>query len=299
MKINKSYFEEFEMDLTGVCNLSCPLCSRNYVHAQHMVYKSVRPLDVIIKQLDTFPNLKRAFIAGQVSEPTLYPEFLDYLRYLKSRGIYIELFTNGSTRDEEFWYNVGLILDPTDKCVFTVCGSTQELHSKYRVGSSLKQILNNAEAYRKANKNNDYCQFIKFKYNSHDEFKTKELGFTKWFSVGSEGIRNENDKKVQHAEDVWPEDNRDKLIRSVFDLKPKGNEKPEIICKSLEDKKIYITQKGDVSACYVHYEYNPDHTFTEDVFDYSSILDFNFKDCWTCTKRCKFFIDKLNLDFVC
>ena len=25
--------EEIEMDLTGTCNLKCPLCTRNYVHA--------------------------------------------------------------------------------------------------------------------------------------------------------------------------------------------------------------------------------------------------------------------------
>ena len=39
-----------------------------------------------------------------------------------------------------------------DKVFFTICGSTQELHSRYRVGSDLQQVLNNAAAFKRDNK---------------------------------------------------------------------------------------------------------------------------------------------------
>jgi MoaA/NifB/PqqE/SkfB family radical SAM enzyme len=304
-KVTRDYFEEFELDLSGVCNLSCPLCSRNYVHAQHMVYKNVRPLEDIIAQLDTFPNLKRAFVAGQVSEPTLYKDFLDYLRYLKSRDIYIELFTNGSTRNAAFWKEVGNILDESDQCHFTICGSTQELHEKYRVGSDLNKLLRNAEAYRSAGKNNDYIQFIKFEYNADDENspgmqKLYDI-FSHHYTVETEGVRRLNDKVVDPGEGVKPEDVRDRTIKWMYDNRPRPDDgkRYEMKCKSLVDKKIYIDQMGRMSACYVHYEYEPAHTFDGDTFDYAPILNFEFKDCWACESKCRYMIEKLGVDFVC
>jgi MoaA/NifB/PqqE/SkfB family radical SAM enzyme len=82
MFLRKIDIEEIEMDLTGTCNLQCPLCTRNYKHAKHMIKKNVRLFKDIKKQLDEFSNLKRFFIAGAVSEPTLYPDFFTFIHYL-------------------------------------------------------------------------------------------------------------------------------------------------------------------------------------------------------------------------
>ena len=71
--LNRNEIEEIEMDLTGTCNLQCRICTRNFVHAKDMAIKNVRTLNEIVKQLDTFVGLKRFFIAGAVSEPTLHP----------------------------------------------------------------------------------------------------------------------------------------------------------------------------------------------------------------------------------
>ena len=88
MIVHKDQIEEIEMDLTGVCNLQCPLCTRNYAHANHLVKKNVRTIEDITKQLDGYPNLKRFFIAGAVSEPTMYKDFIKFIEYLNSRDIY-------------------------------------------------------------------------------------------------------------------------------------------------------------------------------------------------------------------
>lgn len=304
-KVGRDFFEEFELDLSGVCNLSCPLCTRNYAHAQHTVYKNQRDLEDIIAQLDTFPNLKRAFVAGAVSEPTMYKDFLNYLHYLKSRNIYIELFTNGSTRKPEWWTEVAEILDETDQCHFTICGSTQELHETYRVGSNLEKLLKNVEGYRRAGKGNDYMQFIKFEYNAHDEHspgmeKIYEQ-FSHHYTVATEGDRRLNEKMVPPKPGVEPEETRDKTIKWMYANRPtpEDDKQYDMRCKSLLDRKIYIDQSGRMSACYVHYEYEPQHTFDGDTFDYQPILDFEFKDCWACEKKCRYMIKKLGVEFVC
>jgi len=296
MQVSKDFYEEFELDLTGTCNLSCPLCSRNYIHAQHMVHKNVRPLENIIKQLDTFPNLKRAYVAGQVSEPTLHPDFIKYIQYLKARGMMVEIFTNGSTRDAAFWEELGSVLDNDDAVHFTICGSTQELHEKYRVNSNLETVLQNAMSYKKSNKNNDYCQFIKFEYNKNDEDNVNKLNFSNHYTVNSEGDRIINSKVKTPDSNIKPEEIRDKTIKWLIKNRRKTG---TLLCKSLEYKKIYISQDGNISACYTHFEYNPGEAFTGNIFDYTKIIDFNYPDCFACEKQTINKIEKFGLEFIC
>lgn len=303
MIIKKSDIEEIEMDLVGLCNLKCPLCTRNYTHANHMLKKNVRHIDEIIQQLDQYPNLKRFFIAGAVSEPTMYKYFVEFIDYLNSRNIYYELFTNGNTRDKKWWKQLGEIVPDQCITVFTICGSTQELHEKYRVGSNLKEIIGHARAYRSSGKTNDYIQHILFEYNKKDleDGMGKIINeFNNVMYVDSEGIRRINEYNIDFDDDIRPRASRDKLIKQLFRGRPRPNDgqKYEIKCKSIQEKKVYINQYGQVSACYIHAEFEKDY-FEGEVFDYGDILDFKYKDCFLCEKRTKTFIEKMGLDFVC
>jgi organic radical activating enzyme len=287
MIVHKSDIEEIEMDLTGLCNLECPLCTRNYAHAEHMLGKNIRPIEDIIKQLDQYTNLQRFFIAGAVSEPTMYKYFDEFIDYLNSRDIYYELFTNGNTRDAEWWENLGKRVPEKCMVAFTICGSNQQLHETYRVGSDLAQIM----------------QHIRFEYNAtdleSDAMKSIIAEFSNVMYVETEGIRRLNDYAKKFPVNVKPLAVRDKTIKQLFLNRPKPDDGKtyEIQCRSLEQKKVYINQYGQVSACYVHAEFEQDY-FAED-FDYSDILKFKFPDCFLCEKRTRTFIEKMGLDFVC
>jgi sulfatase maturation enzyme AslB (radical SAM superfamily) len=305
MIVHKSTIEEIEMDLTGVCNLSCPLCTRNYQHANHLVQKNVRTIDQIIKQLDTFTGLQRFFVAGVVSEPTMYKDFIPFIEYLNSRDIYYEIFTNGNTRDVKWWEKLGSIVPEKCMCAFTVCGSTQEIHSKYRVGSDLQQILDNAAAFRKNGRKNDWIQHIRFQYNAEDRESSAMQAifdqFNNVLKVETEGVRRINEYNQNVAEGIRPLDIRDQTIKSLFNNRPMPNDgkKYEICCRSVKHKKVYINQWGQVSACYTHAENEKDYFPESNTFDYSDILDFKYPDCFLCEKRTATFIDKMGLDFVC
>lgn len=138
MTVKRKDIREIELELTGMCNLGCYICSRNFLHSIHTKKVNIRKLDEIIRQLDTFTGLKTFFIAGISSEPTLYPEFFGFLEYLNRRDITYEIYSNGNTHDRHWWETLGGIVPEKCKMVFTVCGSTQELHEKYRVGSNLE-----------------------------------------------------------------------------------------------------------------------------------------------------------------
>lgn len=305
--LKKSDILELEMDLTGTCNLKCPLCTRNYEHAKHLIKPNSRPLEEIIKQLEEFPNLEVFYMAGTISEPTLYKDLHQLCEYLVGRGIAVELFTNGNTNDEAWWARLGEILTSNDRVYFTICGSTQKLHETYRVGSSLEQILRNHQAFISTNKDGiDHIQHIMFEYNRAD-FETPQMQelisrFSKIKKVDTEGQRTLN-KYIREFDQslIRPEETRKRAIDAIFKIKPTpgAQEQPVIKCMSLRDKKIYIDQFGRISPCYGHAEFEGPGHFAGETFDYSDVLSFKFKDCFKCEKRIQKFIETLDLDFVC
>lgn len=124
--MNSEIIVELELECSTICNAKCPLCYRNYksFHSSPYAKPIIRPLGEVIEQLDTFKNLKYVMLVGSMSEPTLYPDFLQLVSYLKERNLKIEICTNGDTNDCSFWNSLGNILSDDDMVYFTICGST-------------------------------------------------------------------------------------------------------------------------------------------------------------------------------
>jgi len=301
--MNYDFVESFEIDLTTSCNLRCPLCTRNYAHAQHMIdpkYSEGRPLHKIIAQLDKYPNLKECQLAGAISEPTMYKDLFGFLEYLKSRKIFVEMFTNGSLKGTTYWKKIATMLTNRDRIHFTVCGSTQELHEKYRVGSKLNKVLRNAAAVRSIRKI-DFGQFIRFEYNKDDLNSPEMQKILKRFSfhyiVDTEGDRRLNEKVVEVPEGVCPVEPRKSLIKQIFKNRPPQDEDACILCNSLKNRKIHINADGSISPCYILAEFS--NVKFDDDFDYSAILNYEYPECFLCERRTKLFIRQMGLDFIC
>jgi MoaA/NifB/PqqE/SkfB family radical SAM enzyme len=261
--------------------------------------KNVRPIEEVIEQLDTFTNLKRCCVAGTVSEPTMYKHFLEFIKYLNSRDIFYEILTNGNTHDAEWWTELGKIVADHCRITFTICGSTQELHEKYRVGSNLNQILEHAQAYRSSGKKNDFVQYIIFQYNQEDfnSQATKDIiaQFSNSVVVESDGVKGPEDFIDKFPSNVLPRDSRDKTIRNLYKVRPTpGKADYEIDCISLREKTLYMNQFGQISACSVHAEYEQDY-FEGDEFNYKDIKDFKYPSCYMCEKKISKFIEKFEL----
>ena len=162
-------YETAEVDLTNACNLKCILCYRTLFPSVLKNYKSCLSFEKWIEIFDRYKRLKKIVIAGVMSEPTLYPNIMQLIDYFVKRNISIDLYSNGNTHDEKWWNNLNKHLTSEDRVIFTICGSTQELHEKYRVGSNLQQILDHAKAFRGNNQNrNLWALVIKFRYNFFD-----------------------------------------------------------------------------------------------------------------------------------
>jgi len=173
----KNKIIRMEIELNNICQLKCPLCARQTIYSKNdFAIKKEIDYDELITYLETFPNIKHITLAGESSEPTYYSRLFDLIKYIHSRNIYIELYTNGEAQSINYYKVLGLLFKNTKSNIYlTIAGSTQKIHSKYRVGSSLKKLLNTAKRLNIICPNNLVMTWIIFKYNEKDFLKNKNF----------------------------------------------------------------------------------------------------------------------------
>jgi hypothetical protein len=126
-------------------------------------------LDDIKLHLDDFPNLQYITIAGAIAEPTTYPDLFRLVSYLRRRDVEISLYINGDARDDFYYTKLGVVFRECKGHVyFTTCGSTQELHEKYRVGSKLDRVLRRLDIINRYSGGKGILTWIVFNYNEDD-----------------------------------------------------------------------------------------------------------------------------------
>ena len=171
MKVDSTYYVELnevsniDFELSTVCNLKCPDCFRSIQGKNDPYYINKKDFIEIIKR---YPNLKTVSFGGVESEPTLHPDFLLFVKYLKIQKIKIIIYTNGDTNNDIFWKDLANILDKNDEINFSISGCTQEIHEKYRVNSKLDNVLNNMKVFYNNTKAKTVLQYLLFDYNKKD-----------------------------------------------------------------------------------------------------------------------------------
>ncbi|EAI0948166.1 radical SAM protein [Campylobacter coli] len=236
-----------DMGLSNRCNLRCVLCP--YVHKkiyeQSPHYVNVSKL---IDFLDKLKNIEVIIIEGNYCEPTLHPELPKLLEYIKTRPIDIRLSTNASTHNTEYWYKMGSLLKSNDIVRFAIDGSTQELHSKYRVNSKLDKVLEN---HRSLKSNPDFrgitvLQNIQFTYNQNDKeniynlFKKEKFDYLSYLKCYPTSIQNQSEfnppTKIKKYMDFY-----EKLLKTQKDI--------SVICDSFNRHEIYVNHMGNINIC--------------------------------------------------
>ena len=302
--MNDKDVQELEIEMTTLCNAQCPLCYRNYKSFPVEYQKPyIRPFSDLVSQLDKYCSLNYVMIVGSMSEPTLYPNFIQLVKYLKSRQIKVEVCTNGDTHSKQFWIDFAETLDEKiDKVYFTICGSTQELHERYRRGTSLANILENAKAFRSVCKA-DYAQCIRFNYNTDDfdtrEFKHLVSQFSNVYMTETFFPKHLDEYKIKfNIDDFLPNyhkiDDYKKAVKLASDvqhMKSIGY----IKCKSLDFKRQQIDPFGNVYPCYLHLEYSNNHRWSN---DYTSILAGEVDCCKFCQCVVQQYCKKKNIEYI-
>ena len=281
--LTKYNIECIELELINKCNLKCPLCvSRNLTSK----YKQLEQLNIdkLLSFLDEFNNLKNIHLVGSVSEPLMYKHIFELLTYLYKRNIDILISTNASIKLD--WKKLGTLLTPNSEVRFCIDGSTQEIHSKYRINSNLNLILRNFQKFKETSKCITTLQFIEFSYNYNDidniiNIKQK-YQFDKLYKICCDISNNSSFqpiKKIEVANKI-----REKNLVNNFS---------KISCFVEEEKFIYINSYGEYLPCCNHYEKYMDakylniynNTVEEGLNYINEILD-DKNNCLVCKKSC-------------
>jgi len=167
------------IDLSTLCNAKCPQCHRTNPDGLGKV-------DWLPLKQWTLEDFKRKFdlrtlkhitmfnICGTWGDPIMCREFLEICQYIMDHSTAeIEVNTNGSTRPEEWWFELVRICRKRLTIVFAIDGSTQEIHHLYRVGTNLKRILANMDVVSLGSRSKVYT--VVFKHNQHDLDNIRDL----------------------------------------------------------------------------------------------------------------------------
>lgn len=252
--------EEIHVEVSNLCNASCPMCARNnngYGLTENPGWGHWQVGDELLVFSDNLPNLKRVFFCGTHGDPITLPNLPEVVNYCKQKNLKVEIFTNGSLRSLDWWNRLLDKMDANDKIVFGIDGI--ETHHLYRQNTDIKKIL---ERLKLAVKKGIIVQwdFLVFKHNEH-ELETcrnlaKELGVAKFrlrktarFSNDKMEVRNSNNEVTHFLEPPVDKSLRHsdfKIIKNLYKSLP---ENYNISCIYKESKKIYVNSRLEVFPC--------------------------------------------------
>ena len=162
---------------TTSCNLRCPECPSG-------LRSFSRPTGMLDKKLfeDVADQLSRDLlymIFYFQGEPFLNPEFLEMVNYASRRKIYTATSTNAHFITSDIARKT--VESGLDRLIISIDGTTQEVYEQYRVGGTLKKVLDGAgnivEWKKKLKSQTPFVilQFLVVRPNEHQITEAKRL----------------------------------------------------------------------------------------------------------------------------
>lgn len=94
-------FKYIEWKLHNVCNYDCSFCGEKHKDGSNR-WKDLDTYKMYVDKLVDAAKDKPLWIQFTGGEPTLYPKLIDLFKYIKSKGVYTGIVTNG-TRTLRWW----------------------------------------------------------------------------------------------------------------------------------------------------------------------------------------------------
>lgn len=241
-----------DLEITSFCNIQCSACTRQVAGLESILNTEVLSADLIkskFKKID-FPNLAIINLCGSIDEPISHPEILDIIDFFISWGVHINISTNGSLRNQQWWSDLGKKLKGTSHSVIWGIDGTDSVSEIYRSGSDFNKVRNNWRAFNQAG-GWSIWQFIVFNHNEHQLPELEEYAKSEGFR-STRVIYSNREKTVS----VYKKTQTATVIEPVIDKKP---EFETINCRYLNNGMIFINCFGYVVPCcylnpYYHYQ---------------------------------------------
>lgn len=169
------------LDISTYCNAGCPQCHRT--NPEGLGKADWLPL--VQWDLKTFQkafppqeleNIDKFHFCGTWGDPVMCKELDQVLKYVvdNSSETKMSISTNGSIRDENWWWDIGVACGNRLHVIFAIDGSTQEMHEQYRRFTNLEKILENMNMLSQTQAI-VHSQTVVFKHNENHLDEIKEL----------------------------------------------------------------------------------------------------------------------------
>jgi len=263
--INYSTIREVHLELSTMCNAACPLCPRNF--RGHPYNDGYPELNFTLENARTIfkpvflKQLSKIWINGNYGDIVMNPEAVDIIRHFRDHNpnLTIEISTNGSARNAEFWKSLAKL---GTQVLFCLDG-LEDTHHLYRQNTKWSTIIKNAKTYIAAGGKATW-KFIKFDHNIHqlDACKqlSKDLKFINFQTVDhGRNIGPVFDKHGNHTHNIgkysgptefeilFYKKKTDEVL--LEDIANTRTPKKSVSCYSINKKSIYIAANGEVSPC--------------------------------------------------
>jgi MoaA/NifB/PqqE/SkfB family radical SAM enzyme len=171
------------VELSNLCNAACPLCPR-YIQNSLKVNPELDTGSVSVEDfkkwfpLDFVKKSKAWIFCGTNGDPIMARDSYEILEYVaRNSTAKIQINTNGSIRDEEFWRKMGsLFAEPclnSRYVIFSVDGLEDTNHI-YRRNVKWERVMENMKAYKKSGAIGIW-DFLVFKHNEHQLEEAENL----------------------------------------------------------------------------------------------------------------------------
>ena len=209
-----------EFEISSRCNAGCPMCPRTKYKERGIPYALN---DLTLGDIkDALPDNLRPTqfkLSGNLGDPAVNPDcyrIIEYLALNWKNNVKINMHTNGGTRNEKFWTDLGKLSykgknaggkeNKFRLCVRWAIDGLEDTNHLYRVGVDWNKIMKNLRAYLDAGGYAEW-HFITFPWNEHQVEQVKEFAHSLGMPFverrsSRNSIHKENYKKKesQHAE---------------------------------------------------------------------------------------------------
>jgi MoaA/NifB/PqqE/SkfB family radical SAM enzyme len=277
---NYNNIDEYQIEITSLCNAACPQCPRNSLGEGINPYMPLTSIDRAVLD-NAFPvelvqRLRQIFFCGSYGDPIAHAEFLDILKDFrrKSPTVWLYIHSNGGIRSPEWWAELAQVINGYGKIDFGIDGLEDTNHI-YRKNVKFNRLIENVKSFINAGGKAQW-NYIVFEHNEHQVEKARQLSI----NLGFESFLSRNTGRFFHHGRIeeltsWPSkdytltppkkvDFRNKSMLNLVNLKKEYSnmreyfDTTEIKCDSLLGNKVIISAEGLVLPC---------NFFTHNLYD--------------------------------
>lgn len=252
------------MDMSTFCNAGCPQCHRTNpdglgkVDWLPLVQWSIEQFKTAFP-LETLEYINRFHFCGTFGDPIMVKDILEIIEYvIDNSKADIIIDTNGSLRNEDFWWDLGVIGGSRLLVKFDVDGIDQEMHSHYRRFTELDKVLNHMSVISQT-KCHVHSQTILFKHNENYIKEITQLCRENGASYSGFTVSNRFDfgPVTEHTDENGNSFTLEEVSKEKPYRKP-GPEAKKIVCQWAQPKnEVVVSYDGQVLPCCYHQ--NPYH----------------------------------------